>query len=271
MRRTYASSGCRITVGLALCSDQYWCSFTSRYAPEIRRLLLHSFTNQRASEHGHRRSGVRRFWSRVLARSNFERRDALRLLDAAQVMRCKYVSAETRDHDYVERPRLQSAFRCIPMIHPRTDGLEKACGRSSRSIFIFSRTRSIGNWRGSCVDKWTIEALARTIKPACFFAFSPVIFLPRRSHRRLSPQPPTPPSPSPLLPSTSLHTMGGGAGGTGGGIETTSLLWAIVISAFAGALFFLFLFFFLAHRLPGFGGILFGLVFPSSSHACLGA
>jgi sugar porter (SP) family MFS transporter len=35
--------------------------------------------------------------------------------------------------------------------------------------------------------------------------------------------------------------MGGGAGGTGGGIETTSLFWAIIISAFAG-----------------FGGILFG-------------
>ncbi|KAF8887271.1 general substrate transporter [Gymnopilus junonius] len=39
--------------------------------------------------------------------------------------------------------------------------------------------------------------------------------------------------------------MAGGAGGTGGGIATTSLLWAIVMSAFAG-------------KFPSFGGILFG-------------
>lgn len=30
--------------------------------------------------------------------------------------------------------------------------------------------------------------------------------------------------------------MAGGAGGTGGGIETASLLWAVIMSAFAGML-----------------------------------
>jgi len=29
--------------------------------------------------------------------------------------------------------------------------------------------------------------------------------------------------------------MGGGPGGTGGGVESSSILWAIIISAFAGA------------------------------------
>lgn len=62
--------------------------------------------------------------------------------------------------------------------------------------------------------------------------------------------------------------MGGGPGGSGAGVDSKSLFWAIVMSAFAGAYLAICLYNLASNTtyLLAFGGILFGWVVSSSQH-----
>ena len=62
--------------------------------------------------------------------------------------------------------------------------------------------------------------------------------------------------------------MGGGPGGSGAGVDSKSLFWAIVMSAFAGACLAIYIYILSSNTtyFPAFGGILFGWVVSSSQH-----
>ena len=62
--------------------------------------------------------------------------------------------------------------------------------------------------------------------------------------------------------------MGGGPGGSGAGVDSKSLFWAIVMSAFAGACLAICLYNLASNttHFLAFGGILFGWVTSYSRH-----